>query len=183
MDLYDHDPVLSQRIGRASWFARSAGWLVMGGAIGAAVGCARPQIDGPVHYEMILAWPALILLSLLLIWSLRRVLMWKSFEYLSVGMVCLWGGFLLGCDLLLAITDPTYPSFWGFALLHAALGIGVGAVLLGVWRIRYPIKRGPYCPRCGYCLVGSVERMCSECGRAFSLQELGVSSDELVGST
>lgn len=38
----------------------------------------------------------------------------------------------------------------------------------------------PYCLRCGYCLIGLNRRRCPECGRPFSLQELGVSADVLA---
>lgn len=177
------EPALSDRRGRAPWFVRSAGWLAIGTAVGAAVGWARPQIEGPAHYEMMLASPVLIVLALLLIWSLRRVLFWRVLEYLAVGMLCLWGGFLLGGDVLLAFAPQPHPSFWGFALLHAILGVVVGLILIGVWRVWYPIRRGPYCPRCDYCLIGSAAEVCPEYGRAFRLEELGVTAEELEMAT
>lgn len=37
------------------------------------------------------------------------------------------------------------------------------------------IKQGTNCPQCGYCVRGVSSRICPECGRAFSLHDLGLS--------
>lgn len=39
--------------------------------------------------------------------------------------------------------------------------------------------RGAVCPNCRYSLVGVTERRCPECGREFTLDELGISASDL----
>jgi len=56
-----------------------------------------------------------------------------------------------------------------------------GAIFLFFLQVKpEPVKPGPYCPECGYCLIGSPRPICSECGRPFSLEELGIVQADLV---
>jgi hypothetical protein len=56
-----------------------------------------------------------------------------------------------------------------------------GAILLLFFQVRpEPVKPGPYCPQCGYCLIGSPRQICPECGRAFTLEELGIGPEALL---
>ena len=41
------------------------------------------------------------------------------------------------------------------------------------------VQDGTRCPGCAYSLVGSVDRICPECGREFTYQELGTTKEEL----
>jgi hypothetical protein len=57
------------------------------------------------------------------------------------------------------------------------------AVLLFFFQLKpEPVKPGPYCPQCGYCLIGSPRQICSECGRPFTHEELGVTPEALIPS-
>jgi hypothetical protein len=57
--------------------------------------------------------------------------------------------------------------------------ISAGVLLLLQLKPR-AVKPGPYCPACGYCLIGSPRQICAECGRAFTLEELGITPEELI---
>ncbi len=50
-----------------------------------------------------------------------------------------------------------------------------------LWMLRtlWPPIAGPYCPGCGYCLVGVSEYVCPECGREFTLAQLHITADDL----
>jgi uncharacterized OB-fold protein len=53
-------------------------------------------------------------------------------------------------------------------------------MLLLLMRLRHQ-KRipGPYCPQCGYCLIGLPSHRCTECGRPFTLEELKIDAAAL----
>jgi len=55
-------------------------------------------------------------------------------------------------------------------------------VLSGAGRAKHR-PRGPYCPECEYHLVGVAEHRCPECGRPFTLYELGISQRDLEPDT
>jgi len=113
-----------------------------------------------------------------LIWPQR----WQLVR-LTLDVTALAAGFVLG--FWLARGDWWYIHS---VVEMAALGwinsmtIGMAsALLLNRWRLPARLK-GPYCRRCGYCLIGTAEHRCPECGRAFTLRELGVSEAELRAS-
>jgi hypothetical protein len=46
---------------------------------------------------------------------------------------------------------------------------------------RVVMQDGTLCPKCGYSLVGNVSRICPECGREYTYQELGTTPEQLLG--
>jgi hypothetical protein len=171
-------PKRRPRRARLIWWSL---WAFAGLLIGMAAGVARPRLAGPVHYEMLIAYPILLGLSLWLIALLWRVPPRHAITDLGVGMTLLWGAFWGGIDgtmLVEGISRSTF-SFVGFVIIHWLGGLVVGAVLLASARAYWPLREGPYCPGCGYCVIGVRERRCPECGRSFTLEELGVSAKEL----
>ncbi len=44
------------------------------------------------------------------------------------------------------------------------------------------IQDGTMCPQCGYNILGAVDRICSECGREFTYQELGTTKQGFSAS-
>jgi hypothetical protein len=91
---------------------------------------------------------------------------------------------LAGCVIFFEATIDRiwrHENIHGFddlELLQLILLVGVvcfifGAVLLLFLQVKpEPVKPGPYCPECGYCLIGSPRQICSECGRPFTFEEL-----------
>lgn len=156
-------------------------WTSAGLIIGIAAGIARPRIGGPVHHEMLIAYPIMLGLSLGLIGLLWRVPPRHAIVDLGVGMTLLWGAFWVGIDgtMLYEGLNRRPLGFLGFALIHWLGGLVVGAILLASARAYWPLREGPYCPRCGYCVIGVREHRCPECGRPFTLSELGVTAEEL----
>lgn len=109
----------------------------------------------------------------------RRGLLWMSLEL--AGYVC----------FLSATIENWWHFFGGYwmestDLLRMVLTIwlmslGAGSAILLLLQLRpHQVKSGPYCPECEYCLVGSPRKVCPECGRPFTLEELGVSAAELI---
>jgi hypothetical protein len=57
------------------------------------------------------------------------------------------------------------------------------AILLFFFQLKpESVKPGPYCPQCGYCLIGTPRQICPECGRPFTHEELGVTPEALIPS-
>jgi hypothetical protein len=72
--------------------------------------------------------------------------------------------------------DPLLMS-----LLFGIVSFFCGSVTLLLLQMKTEAKEsGTYCPACGYCLIGVPTQTCPECGRPFTLDELGVSADALV---
>jgi len=63
-------------------------------------------------------------------------------------------------------------SLWATIFL-SALGTLVCRIRLG----RCVIQDGTICQGCGYCVIGSINQTCSECGREFTFQELGTTRE------
>lgn len=62
-----------------------------------------------------------------------------------------------------------------------AVTIVVTLIMLISDRVRYGptvVQDGTRCPQCGYCVLAAQNRICSECGREFTYQELGISPEE-----
>lgn len=61
-------------------------------------------------------------------------------------------------------------------LAWAAFGLPVWVVFfhIGRWARLRRVRRSrrPFCPACGYDLIGLSEARCPECGRRFTLEEL-----------
>lgn len=73
-------------------------------------------------------------------------------------------GAYLGSILFLFLSGLVSVVFWLF-LRHR--------------RPSVVIQDGTLCPECGYLLIGNVSMQCPECGRAFTLEELGTTYEHL----
>jgi hypothetical protein len=120
----------------------------------------------------------------LVVFTRRRIrwcrgLLWMSLElagyvcFLSATIENWWhffGGYWMeSTDLLRMVL-----TIW---LMSLAAG---SAILLLLQLKPRQVKSGPYCPECEYCLIGSPRQICPECGRPFTLEELGVSAEALI---
>jgi hypothetical protein len=171
---------LRMRIGRFVIFSIIG---CLGGAIVAFV-----EVQFPFNE---VRWHAFIALAILLpivgfmaIFTRRRILWYRAI---------LWMGLeLAGCVCFFQATIERiwrhYRLFYFQVedVLQIVLMAGVvcfifGAVLLLFLQVKpEKAKPGPYCPECGYCLIGLPKRICSECGRPFTLEELGIEEGELA---
>jgi hypothetical protein len=109
----------------------------------------------------------------------RRGLLWMTLEL--AGYVC----------LLAATVENSWHFFGGYwqntpdllqmVLILWLMAVGSGSAILLLLQMRpVKVKLGPYCPECGYCLIGSPRQICSECGRPFTFEELGIAPDGLI---
>ena len=156
---------------------RLAAAVGVAGATGVASAFVRPMIAGPIHYEALVSiFIVLPTVCLVLTLSLRDVPWGAALGplVLELAAVCVafpagvWlgpGGF---ADDLLGVM----AGFWLIAVLACA------GLLVGRQYFRPPVL-GPYCPGCGYCLIGAPTDRCPECGRDFDPSELGVTREAL----
>jgi hypothetical protein len=177
------NPALPARVVRFSIFSTT------GVAVGALAGYVAIQFDlGRTQWVWIAGFLILLpMVCVLIILSRRRIpwhraILWMSLEV--AGSVCFF--------------EATVERFWYYFFLDLPdernriillLSLGItcficGAVLLLVFQVKPEVvKPGPYCPACGYCLIGSPRQVCSECGRAFTYDELGVGAEALMPVT
>jgi hypothetical protein len=165
---------------------RFAIFSIVGSVLGALVVWFDYEFNISRNYS---GW-ILILLLLLPVVSLMAVFTRRRIPW---HRAILWMGLeLAGC---IVFFETTVDHIWlraglhqadDLELLQAILGVGVvdfifGAILLLFLQVKpEKVLPGPYCPECGYCLIGSTRRICSECGRPFTLEELGVEAGALV---
>jgi hypothetical protein len=176
------NPPLDSRIARFALFS----------AVGAVVGILVTKIEMNYRYdgsgttlEIILPWVILLPTLCLLVFVTRRripfhkALLWMSLEL--AGSVCFYSfatertGYYYGI-----LSEQDTPQA---VLLLGVASFACAAILLFFFQLKpEPVKPGPYCPQCGYCLIGSPRQICSECGRPFTHEELGVTPEALIPS-
>lgn len=139
------------------------------------------QARGPDWLWFVLLPTLFLVHTLAAAWRGRRAYWCHAFVGL-IGLLA-WGAKWVGRDSSLY---GIYVSFGACILLLVAT-LGEAAVLtnqgvhLVVWQLLTcrlaDDRREPYCPRCGYCLLFLPERRCPECGRPFTLREIGVAPE------
>ncbi len=101
----------------------------------------------------------------------KETYLWFIAETGSVCVVFLMAWFVVYRKL--------FDDLVGVMAIYAGIVVVAGLLLLYLWqRYRRPAV-GPYCLHCGYCLIGTTERLCPECGEPFSLEELGIDEYDL----
>jgi hypothetical protein len=173
------NPRLHSRVARFSLF--SAAGLVVGGMV------SWIEVEFRLwrsEWEETLAFALLLPTVCLLVFLTRRripfhkALLWMTLE-------------LAGSVFFYSFASERTGHFWGrysFGLENAGqidlllflASFVCAAILLFFFQLKpEPVKPGPYCPQCGYCLIGSPRQICSECGRPFTHDELGVTAEAL----
>jgi hypothetical protein len=132
---------------------------------------------------MVTGVAALSLISVIMLFTRRRIQWHRAILWLLLEVV--------GCVCFFAATmDAIWRHFGTYGLgepdlWQGALIFGVGCFLGGVILLRFlqlkpaEMKPGAYCRGCGYCLIGVPGRVCPECGRGFTIEELGVGEEAL----
>ncbi len=175
-------PRLHSRIVRFALFSTA------GAVAGILVSCFESQLS-LIHTNWEGTLPFIVLLPtvcLLVFLTRRRIpfhkaLLWMSLEI--AGATCFYS----------FATERTWHHFgeYGFAeqdtpqmiLFLGFTAFVCAAIMLFFFQLKpEPVKPGPYCPQCGYCLIGSPRQICSECGRPFTHDELGVTPEALIPS-
>lgn len=156
---------------RTNWFIVFAITGLVSGAIS-----RNARDSGPIHYEAIVSWAFLMVMSFVAMRLNRRQPRHSALIDFNLQAFFLWFAFLAGWSVV-------NESIWEDILLVLGawwLGVAlVGTLALVLLQKFYPPKFGPYCPGCGYYLVGLSQQICPECGRGFSIEELGISEEDL----
>jgi hypothetical protein len=166
-------------------------WRVGRFAIFSAMGTVLGILFGWIGYPSRQLWrtqiaPELFALSgiavILIILTRRRVRWHEALLWMALELA----GFMCFFESVLDQMDHFFRhQYLRAEMVDQVLGAGAisfvcGATLLLLLRLRLQ-KRipGPYCPQCGYCLNGLRTRRCTECGRPFTLEELGIDATAL----
>jgi hypothetical protein len=168
------NPRLLNRIKRFLIFS------TVGTVTGAAVGGLDVafKLD---HYRWGWASMALFpipLIALLIFMTRRRIswtraVLWMALEI--AGMGCFFAATLEQFLYRFNAYGYEQPDTLAIALVFGVASFGSGAAVLLFLQLKpQMLKPGPYCPECGYCLIGSTSQRCAECGRPFTFEELGV---------
>ena len=157
----------------------------IGCVLGAMVAWADMEFDlGRTDGQWALILLVLLpVVSLMAVYTRRRIPWHRAILWMSLE--------LAGC---VTFFESAIDQIWRYEnahryndveLLQMIVFIGmvcfvIGAILLLFLQVKpEPVKPGPYCPECGYCLIGLPRQICSECGRPFTLDELGIEADAL----
>ncbi len=151
--------------------------LAFSALIGSGARIVRPMFRG-VHLEMIVSlFVILPCVCLLLTLSQRRVPWRQAMLWLVLEVTGAVAGFTAGWSV---VHGSLWDDLVGVMAAFLAIAVVASALLLIGWQHYRPPRSGPYCPACEYCLIGAPEDRCPECGRGFTLVELGVTREELM---
>ncbi|MBP7936865.1 MAG: hypothetical protein KA354_19665 [Phycisphaerae bacterium] len=103
----------------------------------------------------------------MLLWFGYWVVDWSSARYGVILSMVAGGVLLLG-----AVGEAR--ALTGQSWLRTG-----GQLLIG--RLPPPLGQGQ-CPRCGYLLYGLTENRCPECGRGYTVEEVGLSAEEFASA-
>jgi hypothetical protein len=171
---------LRTRIGRFAFLS----------AIGSLTGVLVAWVDIEFPFNrsrwqsFVALWVLLPIVSLMAVFTRRRIpwhraLLWMSLEL--AGCMCFFQATTERIWTLYNVNLYDVPDLLELVFMTGVACFILGATLLLFLQVKpEPVKPGPYCPECGYCLIGSPRQICSECGRPFSLEELRITAEELI---
>jgi hypothetical protein len=151
--------------------------------LGGAAHFLRPVAERRgVHLEALTSLAVCVLASLALVVRYHRSTPAAAALGLVEGQIfIIWSCFVLGWRI---DTDELFGEFlliwfcWWLAMAITCGSMMAGSMLWRRWRAsRIDPTR---CPGCGYSLIGLPSQRCPECGRGFTLDELGVTARDLT---
>lgn len=151
--------------------------------IGTTSAWARPRmLHGNAHIEAIIDFfvlmPALCLLIFLRNWSLPIN---RAIYAVSVQLGVLWVAHFVG---MASVLKERWFDMFGVNVAFCLGSIAVLVNLCWVLRLCFPVKlRTTDCLGCGYSLIGLSRNVCPECGRAFTMHELGITEKDLIAQS
>jgi len=166
------------------WVIRTVALTICGCVVGMAAALLRPHMDWGMHWEAAASF--FVILPGMCLWSVLthfRVPFLRAIGPMQFEIFTIWWAFTVAWLLTWLQTQGRFFDDVLGITLGFWLGSGVGgaAILFVIQRIWKPqLKFGPYCPGCSYCLIGAPDMVCPECGRGFTLGELGVSREALA---
>jgi len=172
-------PTLRWRVGRFAIFsAVGAGCAALFGTMGYPM---NGQFTGNRYSPELFVIPGIA--TILIVLTRRRIpwpqaLLWIALEI--AGFICFFQAVMDQMIYYLHRNSFLEPQMLDQILAAGAISFVFGATLLLLLQLR-PQKRIPglHCPQCGYCLIGLPTRRCAECGRPFTLEELGIDATAL----
>jgi hypothetical protein len=173
------NPRLRTKILRVATFC-AAGAVI--GAIVEAVNIAL-SLDHGAGQLIVTTMVSFILISALIVITRKRIEWHRAIVWLLLevaGCICFFGATMDRIWYFFGRYRAVQPE-----ILQGALVFGVGCYLCGAMLILFmqvkprKDKPGPYCRGCGYCLIGVPPNICPECGRPFTIEELGVPVEAL----
>ena len=177
-DLSWSNPRLRLRVARFGVFSAAG---IVAGAIVVSIDIRFPLIQA--KYLWLTPWVLLPIVSLMAVYTRRRIPWHRAMLWMApdlAGCVCFFQATIAKIWTHYHVYLFDIPDMLQYLLLTGGACFIVGAVLLLFLQVKpEPVKPGPYCPECGYCLIGLPRQICSECGRPFTLDELGVEADAL----
>lgn len=169
-------PVPAARLTLADRVLRLVISALAAAALGAGAAFARDFWRAPhgVIVSVFVLFPAL---CLWLVVSQRRVPWRRAWKWLHLELLTVFSVAPLAWTLIYGNSILDYRL--GVMAIVGLIASSASAVALVIWQRFRPPLQGPYCPGCGYCLIGTGSDCCPECGRSFTLDELGVERDAL----
>lgn len=119
-------------------------------------------------------WYARMCMGSMILFALIYLIVAMLFDFIAVVALSAYQN-ASGTRLLFVSRD----SLDTWLLLPHYFAASCAAGIVGAWLVcrlrqgRVVLQDGSMCPGCGYSILGSRERVCSECGREFTFQELG----------
>ena len=151
--------------------------MFFGAVAGGISAYVRPMIQGPIHYEMLASmFIVLPLIVLALVISMRRTPWRHVTRHLLFAIFATCFAFTAGWA---AVQARMWDDMFWVMLVYGLIAAAVAWLLLFVMQYFFPLISGPSCPKCGYSLIGVPRDQCPECGRSFTLGELGITREEL----
>lgn len=162
-------------------FLRLGGTAIIALLVGGGCGHTHPLTLNGIHWSAV--FPYFFLIPGAIVWLItsQRYVPWRHAAPWIVSEVCLlWSGFAAGW----LMTTTFIGAYLGALLLGLMVSLIMAPCILILFQMYFcRLTCGPYCPNCKYCLIGSVWNRCPECGRPFTLSELGVTARELIPTT
>jgi hypothetical protein len=178
--------IKEKRLSNRGIAGRMIGSILLGTTSGVASALVRPMADlNGFHVEAVAVTVLLSAYTFVAVLDKRRVRAPIAWPLMHAELFLVWGSFTFAWCITTGLSQHILTGYWWDDLLGMSLGCWLAnaagaAIILGLMHwYRRPMPMGPYCPQCGYCLIGLSERRCPECGRTFTVEELGIRARDL----